>query len=184
MRDCSRTSRQQTRIRLSPRPPGEHIARAPHSEPPSCRGIRIINIIRCYVRSICHRFPLCPDESAAGRELAAVAGLHPALCQPRTGLRNWGPNFPNCSAPVPPRIPASRFKGHYPHPPLEAQCRAHKLGRPAPYGTGRLTDAAQCPRPDLRACETASTISPPRHLRPSVSATSTGINRPEGKTRV
>ena len=30
--------------------------------------------------------------------------MHPALCQPRTGLRNWGPNFPNCSAPVPSRI--------------------------------------------------------------------------------
>ena len=33
-----------------------------------------------------------------------MVGLHPALCQPRTGLRNWGPNFPNCSAPVPSRI--------------------------------------------------------------------------------
>jgi len=72
-------------------------------------------MLSCSVRSICICFPLCPDESAAGRELAAVAGPSPALCQPRTGLRNWGPPFPNCSAPVPPRIPASRFIGHHPH---------------------------------------------------------------------
>ena len=45
-----------------------------------------------------------PGEAAAGEGLAAVAGLHPALCQPRTGLHNWGPAPPNCSAPVPSRI--------------------------------------------------------------------------------
>ena len=45
-----------------------------------------------------------PGEAAAGEGLAAVAGLHPALCQPRTGQRNRGPNFPNSSTSVPFRI--------------------------------------------------------------------------------
>ena len=45
-----------------------------------------------------------PGEAAAGEGLAAVVGLHPALCQPRAGQRNWGPNFPNSSTPVPLRI--------------------------------------------------------------------------------
>ena len=38
-----------------------------------------------------------PGEAAAGEGLAAVAGTVPALCQPRTGQRNRGPNFPNSS---------------------------------------------------------------------------------------
>ena len=38
-----------------------------------------------------------PGEAVAGEGLAAVAGSVPALCQPRTGQRNWGPNFPNSS---------------------------------------------------------------------------------------
>ena len=45
-----------------------------------------------------------PGEAAAGKVLAAVAGLHPALCQPRTGQRNWGPAPPNSSTSVPFRI--------------------------------------------------------------------------------
>lgn len=38
-----------------------------------------------------------PVEAAAGEGLAAVAGPSPALCQPRAGQRNRGPNFPNSS---------------------------------------------------------------------------------------
>ena len=45
-----------------------------------------------------------PGEAAAGEGLAAVAGTVPALCQPRTGQRNRGPNFPNSSTTVPLRI--------------------------------------------------------------------------------
>ena len=45
-----------------------------------------------------------PGEAAAGEGLAAVAGPSPALCQPRTGQRNWGPAPPNSSTPVPLRI--------------------------------------------------------------------------------
>lgn len=45
-----------------------------------------------------------PGEAAAGEGLAAVAGTVPALCQPRTGQRNRGPNFPNSSTSVPLRI--------------------------------------------------------------------------------
>lgn len=33
-----------------------------------------------------------------------MAGTVPALCQPRTGQRNRGPNFPNSSTSVPLRI--------------------------------------------------------------------------------
>ena len=35
--------------------------------------------------------------------------MHPALCQPRTGQRNWGPNFPNSSTSVQPRINDIKF---------------------------------------------------------------------------
>ena len=45
-----------------------------------------------------------PGEAAAGEGLAAVAGPSPALCQPRTGQRNWGPVPPNSSTSVQPRI--------------------------------------------------------------------------------
>ena len=45
-----------------------------------------------------------PGEAAAGEGLAAVAGPSPALCQPRTGQRNWGPVPPNSSTPVQVRI--------------------------------------------------------------------------------
>lgn len=55
-----------------------------------------------------------PCEAAAGEGLAAVAGTVPALCQPRTGLRNWGPNFPNCSAPVPSRISVIKIRSTSP----------------------------------------------------------------------
>ena len=50
-----------------------------------------------------------PGEAAAGEGLAAVAGLHPALCQPRTGQRNWGPVPPNSSTSVQPRINDIKF---------------------------------------------------------------------------
>lgn len=45
-----------------------------------------------------------PGEAAAGEGLAAVAGPPPALCQPRTGQRNWGARGPNSSTPVQLRI--------------------------------------------------------------------------------
>ena len=45
MRSAVRTSRPAHRILYAPDPGGETNARAPHSEPPSCRGIRDINII-------------------------------------------------------------------------------------------------------------------------------------------
>ena len=45
-----------------------------------------------------------PCEAAAGEGLAAVAGPSPALCQPRAGQRNRGPNFPNSSTPAQLRI--------------------------------------------------------------------------------
>ena len=60
-----------------------------------------------------HTFEL-PGEAAAGEGLAAVVGLHPALCQTRTGLCNWGPNFPNCSAPVPSRISVIKIQSTSP----------------------------------------------------------------------
>ena len=54
-----------------------------------------------------HRHP-CPGGTPAGKGLRAVAGPSPALCQPRTGQRNRGPNFPNSSTPVPLRISVRR----------------------------------------------------------------------------
>ena len=50
--------------------------------------------------------------------------------------------------------------------------------------TSRLTAATRRPAHTPGSCETASTIGPPEDLRPSVSATSTGITRPEGKKGV
>ncbi len=68
-------------------------------------------MLRKLQRSRCEGFPFeLPGEAAAGEGLAAVAGLPPALCQPHTGLRNWGPNFPNCSAPVPSRISVIKIR--------------------------------------------------------------------------
>ena len=55
-----------------------------------------------------------PGEAAAGEGLAAVAGLHPALCQPRTGQRNRGPNFPNSSTSAQPRTAIVLLDRHYP----------------------------------------------------------------------
>ncbi len=63
-----------------------------------------------------------PGEAAAGKGLAAVVGLHPALCQPRTGQRNRGPNFPNSSTSVPPRITIVLLDRHLPHSASE-QCK-------------------------------------------------------------
>ena len=52
-------------------------------------------MLRKLQRSQCEGFPPeLPGEAAAGEGLAAVAGPSPALCQPRTGLRNWGPAPP------------------------------------------------------------------------------------------
>ena len=49
-------------------------------------------MLRKLQRSRCEGFPSeLPGEAAAGEGLAAVAGPSPALCQPRTGQRNWGP---------------------------------------------------------------------------------------------
>ena len=56
-----------------------------------------------------------PGEAAAGEGLAAVVGLHPALCQPRAGQRNRGPNFPNSSTSAPSRIAIVLLDRHLPH---------------------------------------------------------------------
>ena len=71
-------------------------------------------------------------------------------------------------------------------PPLSLpdRLRGHAPLRSAPYGTGRLTAATHKPTHIPGSCETASTIGPPRDLRPSVSATSAGITRPDGGKRV
>ena len=56
-----------------------------------------------------------PGEAAAGKGLAAVVGLHPALCQPRAGQRNRGPNFPNSSTSALPRTAVVLLDRHNPH---------------------------------------------------------------------
>ena len=69
------------------------------NEGPPCGGAALNPPSRCEGPT----FEL-PGEAAAREGLAAVAGTVPALCQPRTGQRNRGPNFPNSSTSVPLRI--------------------------------------------------------------------------------
>ena len=97
-----------------------------------------------------------PGEAAAGKGLAAVAGLHPALCQPRAGQRNRGPNFPNSSTTAQPRIASVLLEGHHPlsvsvlceHP---AALRSFAAGsarhqKPAVRQAGQLAFEAVPPR--------------------------------------
>ena len=70
----------------------------------------------------CEGFPFdLPGEAAAGKVLAAVAGPSPALCQPRTWQRNWGPVPPNSSTPVQLRISGINMQPTSPASPL-VQC--------------------------------------------------------------
>ena len=71
------------------------------------QGVRLHNpdYVKFAPSKECEGFPFdLPGEAAAGEGLAAVAGPSPALCQPRTGQRNWGPVPPNSSTPVQVRI--------------------------------------------------------------------------------
>ena len=71
------------------------------------QGVRLHNpdYVKFAPSKECESFPFdLPGEAAAGEGLAAVAGPSPALCQPRTGQRNWGPAPPNSSTPVQLRI--------------------------------------------------------------------------------
>lgn len=61
------------------------------------------------------------------------------------------------------------------HPPWP---RSTRFARSAPYGTGRLTAAAQGHRRNPRVCETASTIGPPETHAPA-----TSIHRPASPAR-
>ena len=66
-------------------------------------GVRFHNTdyVNCATEEVCEGPPFeLPGEAAAGKGLAAVAGPSPALCQPRTGQRNWGPAPPNSSTPA------------------------------------------------------------------------------------
>ena len=69
-----------------------------------------------------------PGEAAAGKGLAAVAGPSPALCQPRTGQRNWGPAPPNSSTTAQLRISVVNMQS-----PSPASTRK-KCGHPAALG--------------------------------------------------
>ena len=71
------------------------------------QGVRLHNpdYVKFAPSKECESIPFdLPGEAAAGEGLAAVAGPSPALCQPRTGQRNWGPAPPNSSTPVQVRI--------------------------------------------------------------------------------
>jgi len=58
--------------------------------------LRNSDYVKCLPRQGAEGIPSnLPGDAAAGEGLAAVAGNVPALCQPRTVYRNWGPNFPN-----------------------------------------------------------------------------------------
>ena len=75
-----------------------------------------------------------------------------------------------------------------PPPPLSSRPppgpRSTRFARSAPYGTGRLTAAAQGPRRIPRVCETASTIGLPWGSRSNRITTSTGITRPKRRKKV
>ena len=67
--------------------------------------LRNSDYVKCLPRQGAEGIPSnLPGDAAAGEGLAAVAGSVPALCQPRTVYRNWGPNFPNSTTSVQPRI--------------------------------------------------------------------------------
>ena len=97
-----------------------------------------------------------PVESAAGKGLAAVAGLHPALCQPRAGQRNRGPNFPNTSTSAQPRTAVVLLDRHHPlsvsvgceHPAALRSSAAGSLPlrKSAVPRAGQLTSSAPAPR--------------------------------------
>ena len=88
--------------------------------------------------------------------LAAVAGLHPALCQPRAGQRNRGPNFPNSSTTAQPRIAVVLLDRHHPHS-VFVSCEHPAALRSSAAGSlplrksavpraGQLTSSAPAPR--------------------------------------
>ena len=97
-----------------------------------------------------------PGEAAAGKGLAAVAGLHPALCQPRAGQRNRGPNFPNSSTSALPRLTSVLLEGHHPlsvsvqcgHPAALRSSAAGSLPlrKSAVPRAGQLTSSVPAPR--------------------------------------
>ena len=80
-----------------------------------------------------------PGEAAAGEGLAAVAGPSPALCQPRTGQRNWGPAPPNSSTPVQVRI--SSINMQLASPASTKKKREHPAALIASLGVGPLPKA-------------------------------------------
>ena len=97
-----------------------------------------------------------PGEAASGEGLAAVVGLHPALCQPRAGQRNRGPNFPNSSTSAPPRIATVLLDWHHPlsvfvgceHPAALRSSAAGSLPlrKSAVPQASQLTSSAPAPR--------------------------------------
>ena len=119
-------------------------------------------------------------QCSAGKSAALGASLGvgpapPVVCQDEPATQLPAP-FLRGTAPPCSYLPAI--------PPGLASLPGHAPLRSAPYGTGRLTAATRRPAHTPGSCETASTIGPPGDLRPSVSATSTGITRPEGEKGV
>ena len=78
----------------------------------------------------------------------------------------------------PVRCPAKASRPHTSRP--SPGPRSTRFARSAPYGTGRLTAAAQGHRYNLHVCETASTIGLPRGTRPNLITTLTDITCPKG----
>lgn len=125
---------------------------------------------------------------------AAVPGLRPGVLYLRSGN---GPSRPRPRRPsVCPsrrslpllqgalRLPSATLQS--PPPPTSSRPppgpRSTRFARSAPYGTGRLTDAAQSHLHNPRVCETASTIGQPgAHARASVRYRPYYPARTEGK---
>ena len=85
-----------------------------------------------------------------------MAGLHPALCQPRAGQRNRGPNFPNSSTSALPRTAIVLLDRHHPlsvsvgceHPAALRSSAAGSLPlrKSAAPQASQLTSSAPAPR--------------------------------------
>jgi hypothetical protein len=111
------------------------------------------------------------------RQWAVPAQAPEAVCPP-TPTVFVGVWEPKVSQPLHRQSPPPSLSSRPPPGP-----RSTRFARSAPYGTGRLTDAAQGPRPIPRVCETASTIGLPWGTRSNRITTSTGITRPERRKK-
>lgn len=119
---------------------------ASHAARHTLRGSARINVVALYFYSkvcACSRGPSYPAPTSVPRSQGEPSRLRPWRPSAAPSRRS----LPLLQSPPPPQ-PPDRLQGHAPL-------------RSAPYGTGRLTAAAQGRRHNPRVCETASTIGLP-----------------------